>query len=124
MPPGSTLRALTRGRSMRESSQQQRRAVRGTVREKRDRQPVMRSLRRNHGRHYLTSPAREIRETVRSTVDRQRSPGNRRPAERKPPPNAVRASPERSDTRAPVKPPQAEPSPRAKRAVGKAGGSL
>ncbi len=35
VPPGSTLRALTRGKSMRESSQQQRRAVRATFREER-----------------------------------------------------------------------------------------
>ncbi len=82
------------------------------------RQPVMRSLRRNHGRPHATSPGRKIRETVQSTVDRQQSPGNQGPAERRPPPNAVRASPERSDTRAPVNLPQAEPSPRAKRAVG------
>jgi len=33
-------------------------------------QPVMRSLRRNHGRLTASSPGREIRETVRSTVDR------------------------------------------------------
>ncbi|HNW80694.1 MAG TPA: hypothetical protein PKJ91_04400, partial [Methanoregulaceae archaeon] len=81
-------------------------------------QPVMRSLRRNHGRHYPTSPRREIRETERSTVDRQQYSGNQGPAKRRPPPNAVRALPERSDTRAPVILPKAEPSPRAKRAVG------
>ena len=45
-------------------------------------------------------------------------PRQRKPAERRPPPNVVRASPERSDTKPPVNPPQAEPSPRAKRAVG------
>ena len=82
-------------------------------------QPVMRSLRRNHGRHYPTSPGREIRETVRSTVDRQQYTENREPAEWRPPPNAVRASPERSDTRAPVNLPQAEPSQRAEASSGR-----
>ena len=81
-------------------------------------QPVMRSLRRNHGRRCPTNPEREIRETVQSTVDRQPYLESREPAERRPPPNAVRASPERSETRAPANMPQAEPSPRAKRAVG------
>jgi len=103
---------------MREGSQQQRRAVRGTVREERagaagDEEPATKSR-----ASLSTSPGREIRETVRSTVDRQRYPENRGPAARRPPPNAVRASPEQSDTRAPASPPQAEPSPRAKRAVG------
>ena len=37
-----------------------------------------------------------------STVDRQYYPENRGSAEQRPPPNAVRASPERSDIRAPV----------------------
>jgi len=36
-------------------------------------QPVMRSLRRNHGRPRINSAGRETRETVRSTVDRQQS---------------------------------------------------
>jgi len=36
VPPGSTLRALAPGKSMREGSLQQRRAVRATVREERE----------------------------------------------------------------------------------------
>jgi len=82
-------------------------------------QPGMRSLRRNHGRLTASSTRREIRETVRSMVDRQQSPRNRGPAKHRPPPNAVRASPERSDARAPVNLPQAEPSQRAEESSGR-----
>ena len=101
VPPGSTLRAHTRGMSMRDGSQHlsnQRRAVSGTVREERAMQPVMRSLRRITGVHVST--AQEERSGRRcerngpegvepSTVDRQQSPENRAPARS---PRLLRAS--------------------------------
>ena len=101
VPPGSTLRALTRGMSMRDGSQHlsnQRRAVSGTVREERAMQPVMRSLRRITGVHVST--AQEERSGRRcerngpegvepSTVDRQQSPENRAPVRS---PRLLRAS--------------------------------
>ncbi len=52
-------------------------------------------------------------QACRPSVIREQS----QPAERRPPPSAARASPERSD-RARETPPQAEPSERAERAVG------
>jgi len=92
---------------------QQRRAVRAMVREERDRaagdeEPATKSRassyqqyrKRNQGDGASGTDRREW-SRARSTVS---NPGNREPAPRRPPPNAVRASPERSDTRAPGHP--------------------
>jgi hypothetical protein len=122
VPPGSTLRALARGKTGGSYPRGQashlfpvisdKRSVKRSARSGRT-QPGVRNMRRNHGRHLLPGPGSEIMEKVQSTVDRQHPLKNRTSAERKPPPNAVRASPERSDTRAPINQPQAKPSQRA-----------
>ena len=97
--PGERIRVMDHKIAANSDERSVERSVRsGTV------QPVMRSLRRYHGRLIASSPRGEIRETVRSMVNRQQYPENRGPAERRPPPNAVRASPKRSDTRTPVNP--------------------
>ena len=99
-------------------SQQQRRAVRGTVCEERecaagDEEPATKSRastchqprKREQG-----DGAKHGRPSDIPGPKDQRSGGRHR--------TRVRTSPKRSDTRAQVNPPQAEPSPRAKRAVG------